>query len=75
MFWVLDAYYLSQERKFRSLYNSVRTASATDFSMSTEATATSQDSWPAAFFSRTLILFHGTILAVLVIVIMFFRGR
>src|ERR1043165_7437493 len=34
LFWVLDAYYLSQERKFRSLYDSVRTNTNTDFGMS-----------------------------------------
>jgi hypothetical protein len=75
MFWVLDAYYLSQERKFRSLYDSVRAKAGTDFSMSTKCSATSRDSWPASFFSPTLILFNGTILAVLSIVMFVLRTR
>lgn len=68
IFWLLDAYYLSQERKFRSLYNSVRLATSTTFDMDTEPTATTQDSWAYSFFRPTLALFHGTIVAVISIV-------
>jgi len=75
MFWVLDAYYLSQERKFRSLYKAVATKVDTDFSMSTKNSATSRDSSLRSFFSLTLILFHGTILAVVTIVLFVFRSR
>jgi len=48
MFWCLDAYYLSQERKFRSLYESARKASSTDFGMSTKATEQPRDTWSSA---------------------------
>ena len=43
MFWSLDSYYLSQERKFIDLYNSVRLLSetSTDFSMHTRQSAKS----------------------------------
>ena len=75
MFWILDAYYLSQERKFRSLYDSVRAKADTDFSMSTKDTAKPRDSWRSTLFSQTLILFHGTILVVLTIVLILFRNR
>ncbi len=34
-FWGLDAYYLRQERLFRGLYDTVRAASGTEFSMDT----------------------------------------
>lgn len=68
LFWCLDAYYLSQERKFRSLYNSVRMATSTDFSMSTELTATTRDSWASAFFSTTILFFHLGIVGVVSVV-------
>lgn len=74
MLWILDAYYLSQERKFRSLYDAVRSATTdTDYNMSTEATATWRDSWPDSIFSRTLFLFHGTMLGVISIVMIAFK--
>src|SRR5712691_4894633 len=65
MLWILDAYYLSQERKFRSLYDSVRSGANTDFNMSTEAAATWEDSWPSSLLSLTPFLFHGTMLGVI----------
>jgi hypothetical protein len=68
MFWCLDAYYLSQERKFRSLYDATRTAPATDFSMDTRPTQHSSDEWACAFFSRTMLIFHGAIIAVISLV-------
>lgn len=33
-FWILDSYYLWLEKRFRELYNEVRKAQDTDFSMS-----------------------------------------
>lgn len=33
IFWILDSYYLRQERLFRSLYDEVRGRETTDFSM------------------------------------------
>jgi len=68
MFWCLDAYYLSQERKFRSLYEAVRKAHSTDFGMNTKATEQPRDSWSFAFFSKTILIFHGAILAVITLV-------
>lgn len=34
-FWLLDAYYLKQERLYRSLYNDIRTQKSTNFEMET----------------------------------------
>jgi hypothetical protein len=33
IFWVLDAFYLWQEKLYRSLYNDTRTSAKTDFNM------------------------------------------
>jgi len=68
MFWCLDAYYLSQERSFRSLYDAVRQDSKADFSMDTTKTRRPRDCWAAAFVSRTMLLFHVSILAVITLV-------
>ena len=35
-FWCLDAFYLSKERQYRSLYDKIRKLEKTDFSMSTK---------------------------------------
>jgi hypothetical protein len=68
MFWVIDSYYLSQERRFRALYDSARHASNADFSMDTSAVRKPANSWASAFLSRTMLLFHGLILTVISLV-------
>ena len=70
MFWALDAYFLRQGRLFRKLYDHVRTSeeAAADFSMHTQPFAKSvAGTWSVAF-SHTLRLFHGTITATIVVV-------
>jgi hypothetical protein len=58
MFWILDGYFLYQERLFRKLYDIVRTSNDdVKFSMDT-TTFKKEDTWPAAFFSKTLLLFY-----------------
>jgi hypothetical protein len=68
MFWCLDAYYLSQERQYRSLYENVRQATSADFSMDAKAVATDYDTWFSALRSKTMLLFHGAIIGVISIV-------
>ena len=57
-FWILDGYFLHQERLFRGLYDKVRAQQSTDFSMQTESTNRSCRWWKA-IFSRTLLLFYS----------------
>ena len=59
MFWLLDAYYLHQERAFRSLYDKVRSTPEVDidFSMQTDA----KPSGVPAFISPSVAWFHGPI--------------
>jgi len=68
MFWCLDAYYLSQERKFRSLYEAARKAPSTDFGMNTKVAEQPRDTWSSAFLSTTMLIFHGAIIAVISLV-------
>ncbi|MDD9955340.1 MAG: hypothetical protein OXP68_03875 [Anaerolineaceae bacterium] len=52
--FALDGYYLWQERLFRGLYDAVRGAESTDYSM---ATSDSGGFW-SALFSRTVLFYH-----------------
>lgn len=70
MFWALDAYFLRQERLFRKLYDHVREAGDenVDFSMNTRPFNVGT-TWRVAW-SRTLCLFHGTITATIIVVML-----
>lgn len=72
-FWCLDAYYLWQERKFRALYDHVRLLpdDQIDYCMDTSRADVSGIRWADAFLSRTLLVFHGAVLASIVIVMLF----
>jgi len=65
LFWSLDAYYLAQERKFRSLYEAARSGKAEVYSMNTQPHERERDTWISTMHSTTLLLFHGTIVAVI----------
>ena len=62
-FWVLDAYYLWQERLFRALYNSIRVKDEMEihsdeaFYMSTMMYHEDVQSWARTMFSKTLFIF------------------
>ena len=61
IFWVLDGFYLSQERKYRDLYNEVskKDEEAVDFTMNTIAYEGDRNSWILSIFSQTLCLIYG----------------
>ena len=79
-FWVLDAYFLSQERYFRRLYDKVRAQlvapdeaeSVELFSMVAPKFAHSNDHWFPVMWSRTLLIFHGAIVVVITAVVIVF---
>ncbi len=70
-FWVLDGFYLNQERLFRRLYDTVRETDEDeiDFSMDTVPFKKGGDSLKAVF-SKTLLPFYLTILLVIGIVLL-----
>jgi len=72
LFWALDGYYLSQERKYRDLYNLIRSKSEKDIDYNMDATVTDnlKNGWISSTFSITQILFYGT-LVVITLVVMF----
>ena len=71
-FWMLDAYFLRQERLFRKLYDRVRhlAEADVDFSMDTSVVDGEVAAWSAVIFSKTLLLFHGTVFGSIVIVML-----
>jgi hypothetical protein len=76
MFWALDGYFLSQERRFRALYDQVRKLkeSDIDFSMDTSTFRNEvRNTWLGAMFSRTLLIYYGALVLTMVVV-MFLIG-
>ena len=58
-FWLLDAYFLWQERLFRAEYDRVRQQDETDFAMNpAQHRDKPKHSWLATFFSVTLVIFY-----------------
>jgi hypothetical protein len=73
IFWILDGYFLSQERLYRALYNDVRKLDEkdVDFSMNTEKyKQDKKNSWLQSMIAPTLLWFYiPLILAMLLIII------
>jgi len=72
MFWVLDTFFLLQERLFRELYRAVSQgdSSIAEFSMDTSPFKKVVSSGPQIAFSKTMLLFHGTIVASIFIIVL-----
>ena len=58
-FWILNGYFLWQERLFREVYNEIRVQSDTVFEMSPMKHKNKPKcSWLSAIFSPTLVIFY-----------------
>ena len=72
MFWILDGYFLSQERRFRSLYEYVTKLDENqiDFSMDTHQFKAnpSRNKWSHALFSPTLLIYYGVLAGSMLVV-------
>lgn len=78
IFWFLDTYYLSQERKFRGLYNDV--AGVTDepkeikqFEMRPDLYTGGKYSFFSSFFSTTILKMYFPIIAILILLFVYFK--
>jgi hypothetical protein len=69
-FWLLDGYFLQQERLYRKLYDKTRKTKETeiDFSMNASIYKNKVDSWLKTCFSITLVIFYSPILILIVVV-------
>ena len=58
-FWILDGYFLWQERLFRHIYDEIRPQTDTDFKMDLgKHKGKPKCSWISSIFSVTLIIFY-----------------
>lgn len=76
IFWALDGYFLSMERRFRSLYEQVRMLKEEeiDFSMNTEPfKKDSRNSWLSSMRSRTLFVYYVGLASVMTAISFFIR--
>lgn len=66
VFWVLDGFYISQERQYRDLYREVASKSENDidFNMDASGYCKGDRTWFACVFSKTLIPFYGISVAI-----------
>lgn len=73
-FWMLDGYYLQQERKFRGIYNDVcgvtKVNIVKDYEMPTKLYKKGKYSFFRSVFSLSKILFFGSISLVITILIL-----
>lgn len=71
-FWILDGYFLWQEKLYRNLYDKVRemNESNIDFSMDTSSVVNQMDRWHKVIFSKTLLIFHGAIIGTILVVML-----
>ena len=59
-FWILDGYFLWQERLFRKVYDDIRDQEATDFAMNIMKHRNKPKcTWASSMFSVTLNIFYG----------------
>lgn len=68
-FWILDGYFLWQERLFRGVYDDIRVQEDSDFKMDIPAQLKKPKSkWRNSIFSITLNIFYSTELSFLCLV-------
>ncbi|MBX3047664.1 MAG: hypothetical protein KF885_00660 [Anaerolineales bacterium] len=69
-FWILDGYYLGQEKLFRKLYDHVRKLddAQIDFSMDTSRLGSIQETWFDGLFSWPGLIFHMVVLLSVIVV-------
>jgi len=76
IFWLMDGYFLAQERQYRALYDKVskQDPEKIDFSMNASPFRKGRNTWFRSFFSVTLISFYG-LLSVLLVLIIYFTNQ
>lgn len=74
VFWGLDGFFLWQERLHRALYNHVRMLKEEEIDFSMDTTPfKGGNGWFDATRSKTLVVFHGTLVLAIVVVMVFLK--
>jgi hypothetical protein len=71
VFWILDGYFLSQERLFRALYDDVRKLDEKeiDFSMDVRKyKKNKKNRWMYSMFSATLLFFYFPLIIIMLLI-------
>ena len=73
VFWILDGYYLWQERLFRAVYNAVRKKDEKeiDFEMNPMDFVGGRNTWFSTIFSKTIVLFYLSLMITMTFVAMY----
>jgi hypothetical protein len=68
IFWLLDSYFLFQERLYRAVYNDVRVKNENDidFDLNAIKYIGENRTWFKSFISQTLLIFYFTLIVLLV---------
>ncbi len=76
LFWLIDGFFLSQERQYRSLYEKVRVLDnkAVDFNMKTKEFNLGKNMWCSSIFSTTLLIFYGLLMVIICLVCFLLRS-
>lgn len=70
-FWILDGYYLYQERLYRHLYDKVRSLEPDNIDFGMNASmfkGQGKATWPESILSMTMLLFHGILMLTIIVV-------
>lgn len=73
-FWLLDAFFLHQERLFRALYiknSQTPLNTPSDLSFDTRPVRDQVDGWFKTIFSTSLFIFHGLMAFMILAIIVF----
>lgn len=75
VFWLLDGFYISQERQYRDLYSeiSAKGENDIDFNMNASSFCKGNRTWLAGVFSKTLIPFYGISIVTTLLVMFLFK--
>ncbi|WP_299124521.1 hypothetical protein [uncultured Tenacibaculum sp.] len=70
IFWILDGFYISQERQYRDLYTKIAQTKETDIDFSLDASDFNKDrnTWGSGILSKTLIPFYGIVILITIVV-------
>jgi hypothetical protein len=74
IFWILDSYFISVERRYRMLYDQVRNRDEReiDFNLNISAVKSKKTNLLACIFSKPLLFFYGSILIIVIFAFKFF---
>lgn len=70
VFWILDGFFLDQEKRYRQLYALVikDSKSVPELEMNTTKIDGITGSWAGAIFTKTLLPFHGVVIGTILLV-------